>query len=170
MGVCVTNKFSAQLKGTSVTPYPILGENTSPSDYNEAEFVMYNGPCTAQELEKFRMSHDEGEDCRSIPRQKDVEPLDKNACDQFGVISEEAQQMKEGVAQSQKSDNDNSTHLLTDSERDEWYKRHMDQVKEVLNDDRFSKSNMQNLEQSWNNVMLDEYANVNKCHGKKRRK
>ena len=26
MGVCVTNKFSAQLKGTSVTPYPILGE------------------------------------------------------------------------------------------------------------------------------------------------
>ena len=76
--------------------------------------------------------------------------------------------MKEGVAQSQKSDNDNSTHLLTDSERDEWYKRHMDQVKEVLNDDRFSKSNMQNLEQSWNNVMLDEYANVNKCHGKQK--
>ena len=168
LGVCVTNKFSTQLKGTSVTPYPILGENTSPSDYNEAEFVMYNGPCTAQELEKFRMSNNGGEDCQSIPCQKDVEQSVKNSGDQFGVISEVGQQMKEGVTQSQKSDNDNNTHLLTDVERDELYKRHMDQVKEVLNDDRFSKSNMQNLEQSWNNVMLDEYANVNKCHGKQK--
>ena len=32
MGVCVTKNFSDQLKGTSVTQYPILGKNKSPKD------------------------------------------------------------------------------------------------------------------------------------------
>ena len=98
MGVCVTTKFSSQLKGASDPQYPILGKYTSTSDYNEAKFVMNNDPCTAQELEKFCMSNNGGKDCQSIPRQKDVEQSVKNSGDQFGVISEVGQQMKEGVA------------------------------------------------------------------------
>ena len=57
--------------------------------------------------------------------------------------------------------------MLTENERDEWYKRHLDKVMKVLYDDRFSKSNMQHLEESMDNVILDAYENVNKVHGKK---
>ena len=63
MGVCVTTKFSLQLKGTSDAQYPILGKYTSTSDYNEAKFVI---PCTAQELEKFPMYNNESQDSPSI--------------------------------------------------------------------------------------------------------
>jgi hypothetical protein len=57
--------------------------------------------------------------------------------------------------------------LLTENERDEWYKRHIDKVKEILYDERFTKSNMQHLEESMDNVILDAYENVNKVDGKK---
>ena len=54
--------------------------------------------------------------------------------------------MKEGVAQSKTCGEKDNGHLLTDNERDEWYKRHIDKAKEILNDDRFTKSNIRNLE------------------------
>jgi hypothetical protein len=57
--------------------------------------------------------------------------------------------------------------LLTENERDEWYKRHIDKVKEILYDERFTKSNMQHLEESMDNVILDAYENVNKVDEKK---
>ena len=44
MGVYVTKNLQVQLKGTSVTPYPILGENTYTKDYNKLKFVMKNAP------------------------------------------------------------------------------------------------------------------------------
>ena len=47
---------------------------------------------------------------------------------------------------------------------------HIDKVKEVLYDDRFSKSNMQHLEESIDNVILDAYENVNKVDGEKNRR
>jgi len=175
MGVCVTNKFSAQLKGTSVTQYPILGKYTSTSDYNEAKFVMNNGPCTAQELENLCMYNNGCQDSPSIvdnviltnDDDDGVEVSVKNAGDEFGVISEVGQRMKEGVAQSKTCGEKDNGHLLTKTERDEWYTRHIDKVKEVLYDGRFSKSNMQHLEESTDNVILDAYEKVNKVHENK---
>ena len=46
-------------------------------------------------------------------------------------------------------------------------KAYIDKVKEVLYDDRFYKSNMQHLEESMDNVILDAYEKVNKVHGHK---
>ena len=43
----------------------------------------------------------------------------------------------------------------------------MDKVKEILYDERFTKSNMQHLEESMDNVILDAYENVNKVDEKK---
>ena len=175
MGVCVTTKFSLQLKGTSDAQYPILGKYTSTSDYNEAKFVMNNGPCTAQELEKFRIYNNECQDLPSIVNNQNVrndyddgvEVLVTNAVDEFGVISDVGQQMKEGVAQSKVGGKKDNKRLLTENERDEWYKRHIDKVKEILYDERFTKSNMQHLEESMDNVILDAYENVNKVDEKK---
>ena len=87
--------------------------------------------------------------------------------DEFGVISDVGQQMKEGLAQSKVGGKKDNKRLLTENERDEWYKRHMDKVKEILYDERFTKSNMQHLEESMDNVILDAYENVNKVDEKK---
>ena len=170
---CSQKLLVTQLKGTSGTQYPILGKYTSTSDYNEVKFVMNNGPYTAQELEKFRMYNNGCQDSQSIydnviltNGDDGVEVSVKNACDEFGVISEVGQRMKEGVAQSKTCGEENNGHLLTDNERDEWYKRHIDKVKEILYDERFTKSNMQHLEESMDNVILDAYENVNKVHEK----
>ena len=89
-----------------------------------------------------------------------VEVSVKNIGDEFGVILELGQQMKEGVAQSKNCGEKDNGHLLTDNERDEWYKTHIDKVKEMLYDDQFTKSNMQNLEESMDSVLLDAYDTV----------
>ena len=150
-------------------------KDTSTSDYNEAKFVMNNGPCTAQELEKFRIYNNECQDLPSIVNNVNVrnddddvvEVLVTNAVDEFGVISVVRQRMKEGVAQSKSGGKKDNEQLLSENERDEWYKRHIDKVKEILYDERFTKSNMQHLEESMDNVILDAYENVNKVDGKK---
>ena len=59
MRVCVSNNFSQQLKGGYGLELPILGETTTPKDYDKTKFVMENKPCTAQEVEHFPMNNDE---------------------------------------------------------------------------------------------------------------
>ena len=63
--------------------------------------------------------------------------------------------------------NEDNEQLLTENERDEWYKSHIDKVKEISYDKQFTKSNMQHLEESMDNVILDAYENVNKVDEKK---
>ena len=132
---------------------------------------MNNGSCTAQELEKFRMYNNGCQDSQLIGDKVILTNADdgaevsvKNLCDEFGVISEVGQRMKEGVVQSKTCFKEDNGNLLTDNERDKWYKTHIDKVKEMLYDDRFTKSNMQHLEEIMDNVLLDAYYTVNKIH------
>ena len=75
--------------------------------------------------------------------------------------------MKEGVAQSHTFSKEDNGNLLTDNEKDEWCKRHINMVNEIVYDDRFTKSNMQNLEENMDNVILDAYDTVKEIHGNK---
>ena len=47
--------------------------------------------------------------------------------------------MKRGVAKSGICSTDDNGHLLNETEKDEWYKRHVDKIKEIVNDNRFTK-------------------------------
>ena len=73
-----------------------------------------------------------------------------------------AKRMKHSVSMLEKSSTDDNGHLLNEREKDEWFKRMIDKTKEILNDDRFMKQNMEQIEQKYDDVLEEAYDHVNK--------
>ena len=156
-GVLVSDAVASQLKGIDTSEYPMLGPNTTKDDYKEAAFIMNNSPYTALELEKFRL-YNKG---HNMSDESNKNGEGNNNPGEFCAITDVGKDLKRGVTKSKCDSSRDDTRRMTKEERDDWYKNIVSNAMEVINDDRFTKPHMQNLEENINEMFIGVHDIVN---------
>lgn len=172
-GTQISEAFKKKLVGDDDTVYPILGENTSQEDFDEAMFVLNRPTTTLYDLAMHRMEEDSDSDMDDIYEIDDSVTLNALGNGEYERVSMSvwADKMKSTLAESQKEcmpdSNQDSGLLPTSMEMKDRRNQWGVELDKILIDQRGSKEAKDRFNKDFNDSVTKYWDEVNKNWGKR---
>ena len=144
-GVPISEDFANELMGEPGQCYPVLGKNTTESEFEEALFVRGCDTCTRFDLEMNRLNENEPgwDDDFILNDLKEGKKHDTTVLSRVGKSYQDG--INAGANESVRTDKTNTDFQLTEDERHDLYKSMNDRFSRLLHDERADVPSLRNL-------------------------